>query len=137
MTTIPAWSDTLIAATAAVACAMSASVTRPPGTTGWAGAGAGAAGVAAGGVVGGALGGSAVEARAVAAEDELAADGVPDAAELAAGDVAVVGGACWSACDSQLASSAAVASTEIAPIQVRRGRVTRTPSSTGSRGRYR
>jgi hypothetical protein len=90
MTTIPAWSGTLIAATAAVAFVMSASVTRPPGATGWAGAGAGTAGVAAGGGVVEALIDSAVDAAVAAAEDEPAAGWLADAADVATGDAALV-----------------------------------------------
>jgi hypothetical protein len=68
---------------------MSASVTRPPGATGWAGVGAGATGVAAGGSAEG-LSGSVVDGEAVVAEDGLVAGWLAGRADVAAGGAALV-----------------------------------------------
>jgi len=137
----------LIPATAAVACATSASVTRLPGATGRAGVGAGV-GVVAG--AGAALGDSGVGAATGADADgdgdgdnaaALALLWLAGAAELADGDAGPVVAA--SGADVQPASSATVPSAATVATQrrrirtVRRGPVTRMPSSTGTRGRYR
>jgi len=116
-------------------------VTRLPGATGRAGVGAGV-GVVAG--AGAALGDSGVGAATGADADDAAGPALlwlAGAAELADGDAGPVVAA--SGADVQPASSATVPSAATVATQrrrirtVRRGPVTRMPSSTGTRGRYR
>jgi len=142
MTTIPAWSGTLIPATAALACAMSASVTSPPAAV----AGVVAAAAAGGDAEGAGAGldaeptdGAGADADFDALLSPVGAEGELWAEPDDAGDV---GAASEPVDDPQPAINAATPSAATSAAGERRraalvGRVTRTPSSIGPTGRFR